>query len=106
MTAPPCPALLPLGEAEEEGYDDEYQLEDLDITPADYIKPVLVANFRNTWDALPAETEKADEYGLGTREGLQVCVQVRRPGPRKDRAECAEQVTTLGFRVNSQTEWM
>lgn len=37
------------GEAEEDGYDDEYQLEDLDVTPADYVKPIVVANFRKSW---------------------------------------------------------
>lgn len=37
------------GEVEEEGYEDEYQLEDAEVTPADYVKPVLVPNFRNNW---------------------------------------------------------
>ncbi len=37
------------GEVEEEGYNDEYQLEDVDITPADYVKPVVVPNFRKGW---------------------------------------------------------
>ena len=37
------------GEAEEDGYDDEYQLEELEVSPADYIKPILVTNFRKSW---------------------------------------------------------
>ena len=60
------------GEAEEEGYDDEYQLEDLEVTPADYIRPVVVTNFRKGWEELDASSERADDYGLGQREGLQV----------------------------------
>ncbi|KAL6759224.1 adaptin N terminal region-domain-containing protein [Haematococcus lacustris] len=63
------------GETEEEGYDDEYQLEDLEVTPADYVKPVLVPNFRKGWEELPADSERADEYGLGPREGLQEAVE-------------------------------
>lgn len=70
-----CPCLVPLthpGEAEEEGYDDEYQLEDLEVTPADYIRPVVVTNFRKGWEELDPSSERADDYGLGQREGLQV----------------------------------
>lgn len=66
------PGLMTPGEAEEEGYDDEYQLEDLEVTPADYIRPVVVTNFRKGWEELDASSERADDYGLGQREGLQV----------------------------------
>lgn len=41
------------GEAEEDGYEDEYQLEDLEITPADYVKPIVVPNFRKAWCVAP-----------------------------------------------------
>jgi coatomer protein complex subunit gamma len=37
------------GEVEEEGYDDEYTLEELEVTAADYVKPRLVPNFRKAW---------------------------------------------------------
>eukprot|EP00983_Pelagomonas_calceolata_P086976 1156863-Pelagomonas_calceolata.AAC.12 len=37
------------GEVEEEGYADEYQLEDLEVSAADYMKPVMVPNFRKAW---------------------------------------------------------
>ncbi|PNH02526.1 Coatomer subunit gamma-2 [Tetrabaena socialis] len=63
------------GEAEEEGYEDEYVLEDLEVTPADYVKPTLLGNFRKAWEELDPSTEKEDEYGLGTREGLQEAVE-------------------------------
>ena len=34
------------GEPEEDGYEDQYQLEDADVTAADYIVPVAVSNWR------------------------------------------------------------
>lgn len=52
------------GEVEEEGYDDEYQLEDLEVTPADYVKPIVVTNFRNSWWGGGGE--------LGRKEGMLV----------------------------------
>lgn len=63
------------GEAEEQGYEDEYQLEDLEVGPADYIAPTPVPNFRAAWDALPADAEMADDYGLGQRAGLEEAVE-------------------------------
>ncbi len=65
-------ALLPAGEAEEEGYDDEYQLEDVEVSPADYIKPAFAPNFRAGWEALPEDSEMVDDYGIGQRDSLQV----------------------------------
>jgi hypothetical protein len=65
------------GEAEEDGYEDEYQLEEVDVTFADYIKPIAVANFRKAWEDMGEDNERADDYGLGQREGLQVGAIVR-----------------------------
>ena len=59
------------GETEEEGYEDEYTLEDLDVTPGDYISAAPVPNFRAAWEALGEEAELGDDYGLGERENLQ-----------------------------------
>nr|GMD09870.1 coatomer subunit gamma [Ipomoea batatas] len=58
------------GEAEEDGVEDEYQLEDLDVVAADYILKVGVSNFRNAWESLSPDSERVDEYGLGPRESL------------------------------------
>ena len=38
--------LAGAGDAEEEGYEDEYQLEDVDVLASDYIVPTPVGNFR------------------------------------------------------------
>ncbi|XP_078436668.1 coatomer gamma-2 subunit, putative / gamma-2 coat protein, putative / gamma-2 COP [Wolffia australiana] len=58
------------GEAEEEGMEDEYQLEEVEIVAADYMVKVGVSNFRNAWEGLGDENERVDEYGLGPRESL------------------------------------
>ncbi|XP_030525099.1 coatomer subunit gamma isoform X2 [Rhodamnia argentea] len=58
------------GEAEEDGVEDEYQLEDLEVVAADYILKVGVSNFRNAWESMGADYERVDEYGLGPRENL------------------------------------
>jgi len=58
------------GEAEEDGVEDEYQLEDLEVVPADYMVNVGVSNFRNAWENMDPENELVDEYGLGPRESL------------------------------------
>lgn len=63
------------GEPEEEGYGDEYSLETVEVQPLDYVQKVNVGNFRKAWDALDAETERVDDYGLGQREGLQEAVE-------------------------------
>lgn len=63
------------GEPEEEGYEDEYQLEDVDIGPADYITPTSIGNWRYAWEELGEQTEVADEYGLGARDSLQDTVE-------------------------------
>ncbi len=59
------------GEEEEDGYEDDYQLEDLELAAADYIKAEAVGNFRNAWEAAEAESEMSDDYGLGVKDSLQ-----------------------------------
>ncbi|XP_011048664.1 PREDICTED: coatomer subunit gamma-like isoform X2 [Populus euphratica] len=58
------------GEAEEDGVEDEYQLEDLEVVAADYMMKVGVSNFRNAWESMGDDFEHVDEYGLGPRENL------------------------------------
>ncbi|EIE27371.1 Coatomer, gamma subunit [Coccomyxa subellipsoidea C-169] len=63
------------GEAEEDGYEDEYQLEDIDIGAANYIKAVPVSNFRKAWEDTDPASEISDDYGLGVRDSLQDAVE-------------------------------
>ncbi|KAJ6832871.1 coatomer subunit gamma-2 [Iris pallida] len=58
------------GEAEDDGVEDEYQLEDFEVMAADYMLKVGVSNFKIAWDSMGADCERVDEYGLGTRESL------------------------------------
>lgn len=58
------------GEAEDDGVEDEYQLEDLEVAAADYVLKVGVSNFRNAWESMGPEYDRVDEYGLGPRESL------------------------------------
>lgn len=57
------------GEAEDDGVEDEYQLEDFEVVAADYMLKVGVSNFKNAWENMP-DFEHTDEYGLGPRESL------------------------------------
>ncbi|GAB2222537.1 hypothetical protein Droror1_Dr00016655 [Drosera rotundifolia] len=58
------------GEAEEDGVEDEYHLEGLDVVAADYMLKVGVSSFRNAWESMGSDCERVDEYDLGTRESL------------------------------------
>nr|XP_023899821.1 uncharacterized protein LOC112011706 [Quercus suber] len=40
------------GETEDDGVEDEYQLEDLEVVAADYMLKVGVSNFRNAWESM------------------------------------------------------
>ncbi|XP_041015728.1 coatomer subunit gamma-2-like [Juglans microcarpa x Juglans regia] len=62
------------GEAEDDGVEDEYQLEDLEVVAADYMLKVGVSNFRNAWENMGEDCERVDEYGLGPRESLAAAV--------------------------------
>ncbi|CAA0830904.1 Coatomer subunit gamma [Striga hermonthica] len=62
------------GEAEDDGVEDEYQLEDFEVVAADYILKVGVSNFKNAWESMDPESERVDEYGLGPRESLSEAV--------------------------------
>ncbi|TMW43544.1 hypothetical protein DOY81_011375 [Sarcophaga bullata] len=60
----------------EEGYDDEYMLEDLEITVADQIQKNKKSNFQAVWDAADTEewVEAEDTYSLSAVNTLQEAV--------------------------------
>lgn len=51
------------GEPEEEGYDDTYQLEELELGVADYITPSWV-NFGQEWDRLRTGSTATETFAL------------------------------------------
>ncbi|GBG77576.1 hypothetical protein CBR_g24023 [Chara braunii] len=63
------------GEADEDGYDDEYSLEDATVTANDYVLQVAVPNFRNAWEVMGPTFSKGDEWTLGVRDNLNEAVQ-------------------------------
>ncbi|WPH00956.1 Hypothetical protein R9X50_00379000 [Acrodontium crateriforme] len=48
------------GEPEESGYEDEYQVEDLELSGSDYVLPAFAGSFDNIWNGL-AEGDEAEE---------------------------------------------
>jgi coatomer protein complex subunit gamma len=53
------------GEPDEEGYDDEYEVDSVEIAATDYMRPVNPPNFRAAWDALGDENFAEEQYALG-----------------------------------------
>jgi coatomer subunit gamma len=49
------------GEAEEGGYEDEYQVEDLDLSGADYVIPAFAGSFDHVWEGTGANGEESSE---------------------------------------------
>ncbi len=49
------------GEPEESGYDDEYQVEDLELTGSDFVIPAFAGNFAHIWEQVGANGEEAEE---------------------------------------------
>lgn len=49
------------GEPEETGYDDEYQVEDLELSGSDYVIPAFAGNFNHIWEQVGASGEEAEE---------------------------------------------
>ncbi|ORY76634.1 coatomer gamma subunit Sec21 [Protomyces lactucae-debilis] len=57
------------GEAEEEGYDDEYEVDTLELGASAYIQPLYVSNFQTTFDGLPESC--AEVYALSELNSLE-----------------------------------
>ncbi|XP_068108802.1 coatomer subunit gamma-1 [Hyperolius riggenbachi] len=62
------------GEADEEGYDDEYVLEDIEVTVVDHIQKVLKPNFGAAWEEVGDEFEKEETFNLSTIKTLEEAV--------------------------------
>lgn len=62
------------GEVDESGYDDEYQLEEIEVTMSDYIKKTVVTSFQEEWEALGEEAEAVEVFNLSTMKTLQDAV--------------------------------
>lgn len=48
-------------EAEETGYDDEYEVAEFDLSGSDYVVPAFASNFAHIWEQVGASGEEAEE---------------------------------------------
>jgi coatomer protein complex subunit gamma len=62
------------GEPDPTGYEDEYQIEDIEIATSDYMQKTFVANFQEKWDELGETFEVVEKYSLSTLKTLQDAV--------------------------------
>lgn len=58
-------------EPEETGYEDEYQVEDLELTGADYIVPAFAGSFENVWEQAGAGEEISETLQLSNIKSIQ-----------------------------------
>ncbi|KAG2199331.1 hypothetical protein INT47_012965 [Mucor saturninus] len=78
------------GEPDEEGYEDEYQVEDLDLLTSDYIRPTYVSNFE----------EEFQSYGEG--EAIETLALDREKAPSLQ-AACTAIIDLLGMQPLDDT---
>jgi len=62
------------GQADEAGYEDEYQLEDVEIGVADYMKRSPCAAFKDDWEAMGADNEVVEVFSLSTMKTIKDAV--------------------------------
>jgi coatomer protein complex subunit gamma len=57
-------------EPEEGGYEDEYQIEDLELTGADYVIPAYAGSFDNVWEQASGGDEASETLQLGNIKSI------------------------------------
>ncbi|ESO90558.1 hypothetical protein LOTGIDRAFT_191967 [Lottia gigantea] len=62
------------GEPDDEGYEDEYVLEDVEVTVADHVQRVIKPNFGASWEEVGPENELEDTYALSSMNSLEEAV--------------------------------
>jgi len=62
------------GEADESGYDDDYQVEDIEVATADFVRKTYVSNWEDKWNEVGDEFEVVETYSLSTMKSLQDAV--------------------------------
>jgi len=58
------------GVADDDGYEDEYALEDVDVVVADHVQRTPLANFGAEWEELGPANELADTFALAQHKTL------------------------------------
>lgn len=62
------------GEPDDDGYSDEYVLEDIDVVVADHVQGIMKTNFMASWDEIGEEHEMEDTYALTSMKTLEDAV--------------------------------
>ncbi|KAJ3087541.1 Coatomer subunit gamma-2, partial [Quaeritorhiza haematococci] len=62
------------GEPEDEGYEDEYQLEDVDLQTGDYIIPTFLYDFKKAWEEMGGQNEVVETYSLTAMTSIKAAV--------------------------------
>lgn len=62
-------------EPEESGYDDEYQVEDLELTGADYVVPAFAGSFDNIWSSIDGGDEAEETLQLSNAKSISDAVE-------------------------------
>jgi len=64
------------GEPEDGGYEDQYQVEDLELTGADYVLPAFAGSFDNIWNNLQSGDEAEETLQLGNAKSIAEAVEL------------------------------
>ncbi|KAG0045986.1 coatomer subunit gamma [Gryganskiella cystojenkinii] len=59
------------GEPDEEGFEDDYQVEEVSLAIADFVLPSYIPSFNKAWEELGQEYEVVETLALTTSPGLQ-----------------------------------
>jgi coatomer protein complex subunit gamma len=82
------------GEAEEDGFEEDYPLEDLEVTPADFMVKMQVPDFRASWEEMGNDNEVMAKFALEFKTvaeavagvmdclGMQACENSAQPQPK------------------------
>jgi coatomer protein complex subunit gamma len=84
------------GEADEEGYEDEYEVDSVELAAHDYMRPVNPPNFREAWDRLGDENSSQEQYALSDfktiKDGVTATIEFLGMSPCEGSAEVPERV--------------
>jgi len=83
---------------DDSSYDDEYQLEELEVAICDYVQKTFVGNFQQEWDALGEDAQVVETFALTSMRtlkdaiseiseflGMQACDRSETVAPNKDK---------------------
>ncbi|KAF9941845.1 coatomer subunit gamma [Modicella reniformis] len=59
------------GEPDEEGFEDDYEVEDVSLAIGDFVLPTYIPSFSKAWDELGVDNEVVETLALTTSPGLQ-----------------------------------